>query len=352
MKSIAITTFFIVISIGLTAQTVITYSNNGLIPGDSYNFKEIQFPDPGSAGPNQIWDFSKVQFTGKTPAGNLQSPAIPKMDGIGDYNLSLLENGYDYFLDCTETDLQELGYVNSDLKITLKYSDPVVKMKYPFSFGASFTDHFIGIGTYSETNTIDFFGDHTVTADAYGTLILPDRTIENTLRVKSVKTGMQINMCGTADVNITKYNWYANGYRYPVLSLTTVENHPNIGMPQITQTAFTNTQQPNKSITIPGVKAGIKAADPSKSNVTVVISPNPFNDKLTYQYDLGVSTTVSIELYSITGKNISWIVKNQIQPVGLQTGELKASTYDLTPGVYFMRFTFDRQIVICKVVKL
>ncbi|MEI7523181.1 MAG: T9SS type A sorting domain-containing protein [Mariniphaga sp.] len=352
MKSIAITTFFIVISIGLTAQTVITYSNNGLIPGDSYNFKEIQFPDPGSAGPNQIWDFSKVQFTGKTPAGNLQSPAIPKMDGIGDYNLSLLENGYDYFLDCTETDLQELGYVNSDLKITLKYSDPVVKMKYPFSFGASFTDHFIGIGTYSETNTIDFFGDHTVTADAYGTLILPDRTIENTLRVKSVKTGMQINMCGTADVNITKYNWYANGYRYPVLSLTTVENHPNIGMPQITQTAFTNTQQPNKSITIPGVKAGIKAADPSKSNVTVVISPNPFNDKLTYQYDLGVSTTVSIELYSITGKNISWIVKNQIQPVGLQTGELKASTYDLTPGVYFIRFTFDRQIVICKVVKL
>ena len=65
MKSIAITTFFIVIWIGLTAQTVITYSNNGLIPGDSYNFKEIQFPDPGSAGPNQIWDFSKVQFTGK-----------------------------------------------------------------------------------------------------------------------------------------------------------------------------------------------------------------------------------------------------------------------------------------------
>ncbi len=352
MKTILILAFFTVFTIRLNAQTILNYANNGLISGDSYNFQEIEFPDPGIAGANQIWDFSKITFTGKSPVGNLQTPALPKMDGIGDYNLSLLENGYDYFLNCTEVDLEELGYVNSDNKITLKYTDPVVKMKYPFAYGSSFTDHFIGTGIYSETNTLDFFGDHTVTADAYGTLIMPDRTIQNTLRIKSVKTGLQINMCGTADVIITKYAWYANGYRYPVLSLTTVENRPNIGAIQITNTAFTNTQQPFKSATISGVKSGIQTLDPTKSNVIVTLSPNPFNDKLNYQYDLSEPTTVSIELYSISGKNISWIAKNQLQSVGLQNGELKASAYDLASGIYFMRFTFDKQIVICKVVKL
>ena len=99
--------------------------------------------------------------------------------------------------------------------MNLVYSDPVVKMKYPFSYGEQFIDHFIGVAYVNETSRIDFFGDNSVSADAYGTLILPDRIIENALRVKSVKKGLQINMCGTADVNIVKYSWYASGYRYP-----------------------------------------------------------------------------------------------------------------------------------------
>ena len=356
MKTILIASVLIILSIGLRAQTTLTYANNALTIGDSYNFQEIQFPDPGSAGPNQIWDFSKIQFTGKSPVGTMQSPAIPKMDGIADYNLSLLENGYDYFLNSSETRLEELGYVNNDLKITLKYSDPVIKMQYPFSYGGQFTDHFIGIANASEINKIDFFGDNTVSADGFGTLILPDRIIENSLRVKSVKTGLQVNMCGTADVNIVKYNWYAAGYRYPVLSLTITENRPSIGAVQIIKTAFTNTQQPNKNITISGNKTVASTTVPSSQNlkpeVSVSISPNPFTDKLNYSYFLNEPLKVSIELYSMGGKNISWLVKDQVQPVGMQTGELVAAMYNLTSGVYFIRFTFDKQVVIQKVVKI
>ena len=356
MKTLFFTAVLVSLSIGLDAQTSLTYTNNGLIAGDSYNFKEIQFPDPGSAGPNQIWDFSQIQFTGKSPVGTLQSPALPKLEGIADYNLSLFENGYDYCMNCTENGLEELGYVNSEIKIVLKYSDPVVKMKYPFSYGAQFTDHFIGIGTYSETSIIDFFGDNTVSADGYGTLILPDRVVENSLRVKSVKTGMQINMCGTADVNIVKYNWYAAGYRYPLLSLTIAETRPNVGAVQITKTAYTNTQQPNKSISVNGSNVIAKTIDPSQQNtkpdVSVLISPNPFTDKLTFSYFLNEPIKVSIELYSMGGKNISWLVKDQLQPMGTQTGELLATMYNLRSGVYFLRFTFDKQVVIQKIVKI
>jgi hypothetical protein len=357
MKTIFFSFVLLSLSLGLQAQVTLTYANNALIIGDTYTFREIQFPDPGPAGANQIWDYSKIQFTGKNPVSNLQPPLIPKMDGVGDYNLSLLENGYDYLMNSTENRLEEIGYVNSDLKLTLKYTDPVVKMKYPFSYGGQFSDHFIGIAYYNETNTIDFFGDVTVTADAYGTLILPDRLIDGSLRVKTIKKGLQINMCGTADINIVKYSWYASGYRYPVLSLTTVENRFSGGASEIIKTAFTNTEQnQSKSGLIAMSNVSVKPADPLEQNVkpdvSVNLSPNPFIDKLTYSYFLTEQMTVSLELYDMAGKTTGWLVKNQLQPSGLHTGELYTTTYGLTSGVYFMRFTFDKQVVIHKVVKI
>jgi hypothetical protein len=223
-------------------------------------------------------------------------------------------------------------------------------MKYPFSYGDQFTDHFIGVATYNETYTIDFFGDCLVTADAYGTLIMPDKILDNTLRVKSVKTGLQINMCGTTDVNIVKYAWYASGYRYPVLSISTVENKYSSGSTEIIKTAFTNTEQTTEKSALVGSVNTVKQIEVPE--VTVALSPNPFSEKLTFNYTLPGSLPVSIELYDMTGKQSGWLVKNQPQTQGYHTGELDAATYGLTPGIYFMRFTFDKQVIIRKVVKL
>ena len=356
MKTLLITTFLIFLTFGLSAQTILTYPNNGFVVGDSFTYQEIQFTDPGNTGPNQIWDFSKVQFTGKSPVSAIQTANLPKMEGAGDYNLSLLENGYDYFMNSSENGLEEHGYSNPDLKLTLKYSDPVVKMKYPFAYGAQFTDHFIGIAYYSETNTIDFFGDNVVSADAFGTLILPDRLIDNALRVKSTKTGLQVNMCGTTNINIAKYNWYATGYRYPVVSISLVENTPGVGTAQIIKTAYLTTQPPLKNSPAVPFNLASPATDPKKAitkpEVSVNILPNPFTDQLTFNYYLQEQMSVSVELYNISGKNIAWIVKDLLQPLGLQTGEVIASRYGLMPGVYFLRFTFDNQVVVSKIVKI
>jgi len=356
MKTRLILSVLLFFSVGLFAQTSLTYQNNALNQGDSNSYREFQFSEPGNAGTNQIWDFSNIQYTGKNQVSSIQGAALPKMTGVGNYNLSLVENGYDYFMNSTDNQLEELGYVNSENKLTLKYSDPVVKMIYPFSFGNMFTDHFIGVAYYSETNTIDFFGDCTVAADAYGTLILPDQTIEGVLRVKSVKKGLQINICGTTDVNIVKYSWYATGYRYPVLNINIVENSSNGAAPVITKTAFTNTQQINTKSALLGSaqSSGVKAPANQgvKSDISVVVSPNPFTQLLTYNYLLTEPQNVSIELYDLSGKNIGWLAKAQPQEAGLQTGELDASTYGLAPGVYFLRFTFNKQVVICKVVKI
>ncbi len=350
MKTTFLTSVFTFVSVGLFAQTSLTYENNALQTDNSYTFNEIQSPEPGNAGSNQIWDFSSVQQIGKSLVSSLQDAPVSKVAGAGNYNLSLVENGYDYFMKSSGNQLEELGYVNTEKKLILIYSDPVVKMKYPFSYGDQFTDHFIGVAKYSETNTIDFFGDNWVAADGYGTLIMPDQILDNALRVKSVKTGLQVNMCGTTDVKIIKYAWYAPGYRYPVMSISTIENKYSTGTTEIIKSAFTNTQQLiEKSAPVASLNQVKQTELP---NVEVILSPNPFNDKLTFAYFLPALMPVSVELYDMAGKHNGWLTKNQSQEIGLHNGELDAVTYHLTPGVYFMRFAFDRQVIIRKIVKL
>lgn len=348
MKNILFPSVLLFMSVSLFAQTFLTRKNNVLISGDSCAYREIQFVDPGNAGPNQIWDYSKIQFTGKSLVSFLQPASSQKTAGIEDYNILLKESGYDYFLNSFENRLEEHGYMNKDM--TFVYSDPVVKMKYPFFYGDQYIDPFIGIAYYNGKNRIDFSGNYTVAADAFGTLILPDIVIKNTLRVKSIKKGLQISMCGSTETNIIKYCWYAPGYRYPVLTLSVVENSYRGGAPEISKTAFVNTQQHNDGSTIAGSNDPGKQIE--KSDVSVILFPNPFDVKLTYNYFLRKQLTVSIELYDMSGKFSLRLLKNQIQSEGLHTGELDGFTHGLIPGVYYIRFTFDKQVIVSKVVKV
>ena len=352
MKTRILTLLLLFVSLGLWAQTRLSFSDHSLRNCDSNTYREIQFPDPGTSGPNQTWDFSHLQFTGKNIGSALLPASSPKMPGSGDYNLMLDENGYSYILNATESVLEELGYENREQKLSLLYSDPVLKMKYPFAYGDHFTDHFAGVALYSGTGKIDFTGDHDVSADGFGTLVLPDRVINGALRVKSVKKGIQINQCGTTDVSIVKYSWYATGYRYPLMNLNVVETSANGGTPVVTKTAYANTDQLYQKSGLLGTYAQVPAAQVDNTGIKVVISPNPFTDQLTFSYLLPAPAAVSIDLFDMAGKTIGWLTKNQLQSAGIQNGTLNAAQFGLKPGVCFMRFAFGNQTVICKIVKL
>ena len=356
MKKLLLTAAFLIMCIGLFGQPTLTHKNNALNIGDTNISKEIQYLEAGNAGANQIWDYTNIQVKGENPVSKIQIGSVQELEGLRFYNTSLIENGYDYFMNSTQTKLEELGYSNNELKMTLVYSDPVLKMKYPFAYGEQFTDHFIGIAYFNETSKIDFFGDCIVAADAFGTLVLPDRVVENALRVKSIKKGLQINMCGTTDVNIVRYSWYASGYRYPVLTTNMVETRYNEGAPVFTKTAYINTQQRNQRSALIGSDiTGMSINEDITSEIaeiTVVLSPNPFHDKLSYSYSLNKQLPVSIELYDVSGKHSGWLIKDKVQSEGLQSGDFETMTNSLTPGVYFVRFTFDKQVIMRKIIKI
>lgn len=352
MKTSLFTSLLLLLSIGLAAQTTLTYQNNSLTINDSNTYQEIQFADPGASGPNQEWDFSRIQFTDKNQCSSVQFPTIQKLAGITACNLLLADNGYQYFLNSSENGLEEAGYVNNDQKLSLVYFDPIIKMKYPFTFGNQYTDHFVGVALFDGTSKIDVAGDFTVSADAFGTLILPDRVIKDVLRIKSVKKGQQNNVCGITDFSITKYSWFAAGYRYPLLNLNIVETRSNGASPVITKTANYNIQQQYEKKAVVGAALQTSRTALPGSEIEVNVSPNPFQNRLIYSYFLPESADVSIDVCGISGKTIGWIFKHQQQGAGLHNGEFYASKFGLAPGIYLIRFTIGKQSVIKRIVKL
>ena len=80
-------------------------------------------------------------------------------------------------------------------------------------------------------------------------------------------------MCGSTEISISRYSWYAPGFRYPVMTISIVENRYRGGVPEITKTAFVNTQQQRDGSAIASVNQGSQV---ETSDVSVILFPNPF----------------------------------------------------------------------------
>jgi hypothetical protein len=175
--------------------------------------------------------------------------------------------------------------------------------------------------------------------------------MHNVVRVKSVRTSLQTNVCGTLSSTTTRYHWYAPGYRYPVLSYTETEQGAPADKPVVTKAAYLCVDQPYSPQTASSLPAGQVTQTPDQS-VTVMVYPNPFRDKTTFHYFLRKPLVVSIDLFDMTGKKIERMINSQSQAEGLHEGVIDAVDLGLNPGIYYIRFTFDQQVVVQKIVRI
>jgi hypothetical protein len=349
MRKLFLFAVLLTFAAGSSAQNSLTFSKNSLLRGDSSYSREIEYVEPGNSGPNQIWDFSRIQFTGKDIVSRMPAAPSQELEGVGNFNILLNESGYEYYYFFTGDGFEENGYTNQEKKMTMIYSDPIRKMNYPFSFGDQFTDKYAGTALLSKISRIDVTGDYTVHADAYGTLILPDRVIRNVLRVKIINKGLQINKCGSTVVNAVRYSWYADGCRYPVMNISVMESQRGGESLCTTRTASVRLYTQGGNHAVAGSGDVDNQAD--DQDVSVILFPNPFNEKLTYNYFLRKPMSVTIDLYDMSGKFSVRLLKNQPQDEGLHTGDVSSVTYGMPPGVYYLRFTFDRKVIVSRVIK-
>jgi hypothetical protein len=347
MKRLIILSFLIITVAQASAQGVLTFKDNAILAGDSVNTREILFMFAGNPGPDQIWDFSKIQYLGKNQSSYASLAQGKLTDGLRNSNMVMSDHGYEYYLQINENYMQELGLTSKDYSFV--FSDPMLKMRYPFYYGERFTDKYSGLGWYKEDKEVEVTGDYTVAADGYGTLIFPDKVLTNAMRLRIEEKGVQINPCNSIERKIIRYLWYIPSARYAILGFTTSEYTFSGQAPKITYSGFIN-QKMSDFGTLNEVNTDQTAGDFAEESI--VLFPNPFSKKLSYNYFLRKQMPVSIELMDMTGRKINYLQDNHLQPEGLHSGELDATVLNLPMGVYYLRFTFGKKVVVSKVVKM
>lgn len=347
MKRIIILIVPLFFTICSFSQVSLTLINNGMSPGDSATYIKIPFVAPGDAGQDQFWDFSGISISGEKMVRKITSAPLKKEKDSIDYDIVLNEGDHQYLLKQARDSYSEVGGITNEY--TIAYSDPIIRMIYPLAYGNHFSDNFSGLATTQHGRKIDFSGVYVVTADAFGTLVLPDHSYTDVLRVKTETNGLEVNPCNSVESKITRYSWYAPGHRYPVLNISITERSISGKTAEITKAALLWSGSNGDT---PGGKTITQVPVVADEDPIVIVYPNPFEDKVNYYYFLRKSLPTAITLTDVTGRTSAQLMKQQVQSEGLHYGSIESADFNLNPGVYYLRFVFNKQVVVKKVIKL
>ncbi|HET7819088.1 MAG TPA: hypothetical protein VFL70_07245, partial [Bacteroidia bacterium] len=175
--SIVLTTF------SLCAQPTLTPSNSNPIIGEVVTSYDAPYVSPGNAGANQTWDFSSLSGASAGTYSVVSTASTPSGVNFPNSNMCIhADTNYAYF-NANSSSFQYVG-LSSDT-INMSYSNPQDWLRYPMTFNSSYSDDF---AVTFNSMSVQFFrkGIAKVTADAYGTLITPVGTFNNTLRVHTI----------------------------------------------------------------------------------------------------------------------------------------------------------------------
>ncbi len=326
MKKVVFTFVFILCA-GITAlpQITLSYNTHAISTVENNNMVICKYADPGESGKNVTWDFSQLKdikdFTGLVNQHYSQgsNPEFPYS------NTQLTEFDNTFYYNITKDKMEETGMASKDKSVIIKYDQPFLKMKFPFTTGDAFAGNITG--TYSANGikaTIN--GTYSVEADAWGKLILPGNVVAtNTLRVKSVKDYDREFSSSTQHIEIITYRWYNENNRYPLLVLTSIKATTGSNSTYSYQAAYNNR-----------LKSALSVENTKLDENALMLYPNPVVDKLTVKYHVETTGPVSIELFDNSGKKIkSLLDKNLIR--GDYSLELDAQNNGLPSGMYYIR---------------
>lgn len=190
-------------------------------PGDKIETDRAFLSSPGEAGKNVVWNFSGVNL--ESASENIRF----LLRGLNCIGVKHRGHCNDYRV--TGDTLLYTGYENRTVK--MMDSIPAIKMIYPMAYGDSCRSVFVLRGKHSVNLDAYSYGTAEVCADGLGTLVLPGGdSISDVIRVCSelrVHGSLSLKTAGNSVVDrsdvpasvMRQYEWYAQGYRYPLLTV-------------------------------------------------------------------------------------------------------------------------------------
>ncbi len=303
------------------AQTVI---NSTVIPpiGSSTVFiksNSFKLFSVGASGANVTWDFTAID----TAAGYYIQKAAKADTTLFYVNFPSIVNYAiqytdifgqpDYIYNKLDTSvLEKYGTLNEI------YTNPQKLMAFPFAFGNQFNDIF-------HTTDSTFYGNTSVSADAFGILKLPTGLFSNVLRVKSIDRYREITDRDAFGKPIDSlmyegdhYRWYSPGYIGPLLEYSKLVTYYNVGATRINVDTTAHLYLSNYRNTVNAVD--------EINNFSLSCFPNPVSSVLNI---LSQSELQLIEVYDLSGR-----LCNSISASG---NKASISFENLAPGLYQCR---------------
>ena len=318
------------ISLGLTAQPVITYDGNAPQIGETYYYSgDIGTYDPGPSGANQNWDFSGISPSFFTSSVAVNPASTPFAGDFPEATIAFDQNGDGETFIYSEISPAEMLNVgvgsiagSGGDELIIHYTDAVKLLQYPFSFSDTYTDTYFTSYSFMGEMVTHEWGDITVMADAWGTVSTPEGTY-NALRVKSESVYTDSVWVSGVFISATThtktdYNWYTSTLHTPVFGISVTEDGTSVSY----RTNLTGT------------------GEQQSRNVQVDIFPNPVTDNLTIQSEKALSC---IWLLSVNGRQMD---KISFGTALTNRYSMKLGMYP--EGVYFVKLKFDDGSILTK----
>ncbi len=207
------------------AQPTITGPGVNFIIGETLITYNGAYVSPGSSGTNQTWDLTSISST-STLSCNFVAPSSTSYGGsFPNANIAAAttnSSNIGYYL-LNSSVMQNNGSRGNN--ITLAYSDPEDLLRYPMTYNKTFSDTW---STQFVNQSYLYYreGTTTVTADGYGTLITPEGTFQDVLRVHILQSYQDSTYLDYDPFIITytnsQYLWYKEGIHFQLASIYTL----------------------------------------------------------------------------------------------------------------------------------
>lgn len=313
----------------LTAQPTLTTSNAVPTAGSIFPVSTGTYDFPGPSGAGQLFGHWMLEPAGNRDISYLAPSVTPTSAQVPGVALLSTDGGSDtLFWGLTANGLEILADL-SNLGMVI-YTDPVLELKLPCTFGTIWTDAVSAAYTVSgfnvqRTGTVEGHGD------AYGTLELPEVELQNVLRVKVRKVFQDnspiINVQRISEVHY----FYTDGVPHPALRLQLDTVIIGTGNPAATREAQWMYGNGNVAV-----------ADIDLDNIRFTAYPNPANGAVHLAFGNAGHGARSVELMDATGRIVASRSLSTLRSADVQ-GAFDAA--NLAPGVYHIRLVGENSVL-------
>jgi hypothetical protein len=307
------------------AQPTLTATGTNPVIGNSFTYTGTGYFNPGASGAGQTWNFSTLSGTTGGASNCVSVASTPNGASFPNANIAFNNTGtsnYSYFKTSSAA-YQSYGNVSS-AGVVMSNSNPEDFLRFPFAYTNSYTDPWAvtfvnGGATFYRT------GNTTVTADGYGTLIIPSGTFTNVMRVHFVQNYKDSANFGGTPYIITytndEYMWYSNSAHAALAATFTFSSTPGGG-----SSAGFYLGSPVGIDEISGYLDGFR------------VFPNPVQDDLTIDFNLIESSAYVVSIYNTLGQSVLRS-ESESQAIGKTSVQMNVS--ELTEGIYFAEILLD-----------